>query len=69
MPPLVGGFGELVCLSVGKADLLTDYLDNRQNREFVDQPLVRHPSTGRVRLGRDHVNKGTVRVPKSMPLV
>ena len=42
--PLVGGGGGLVCESVGKADLLSDYFDGKQSRESVDLPLTCHPS-------------------------
>ena len=56
LPLLVGGGGGLVCESVGKADLLSDYFDGKQSRESVDLPLTCHPSprlpplrSGRVR--------------------
>ena len=41
---LVGGGGELVCESGGKADLLSDHFDGTQSRESVDLPLICHPS-------------------------
>ena len=44
LPPLVGGGGELVCESVGKADLLSDHFDGKQSRESVDLPLTFYPS-------------------------
>ena len=44
MPPLVSEGGGLVCESVGKADLLSDYFDSKQSREAVDIPLTCHPS-------------------------
>ena len=44
LPPLVGDGGELVCVSVGKADLLSDHSDSKQSREAVDLPLTCHPS-------------------------
>ena len=44
LPPLVGGGGELLCESVGKADLLSDHFDCKQPRESVDLPLTCHPS-------------------------
>ena len=43
LPPLVGGGGELVCESAGKADLLSDHFDDKQSRESVDLPLTCHP--------------------------
>ena len=43
-PPLVGGGGELVCESVGKADLLKDHFDSKQSRESVDLLVTCHPS-------------------------
>ena len=43
LPPLVGGDGGLVCESVGKADLLSDYFYGKQFRESVDLPLTCHP--------------------------
>ena len=44
MPPLVNAGGGLVCKSVGKADLLSDYFDSKQSREAVDLPLTSHLS-------------------------
>ena len=44
MPPLDREDGGLVCESVGKADLLSDYFDSKQSREAVDLPLTCHPS-------------------------
>ena len=44
MPPLVSEGGGLVCESVGKADLLSDYFDSKQSREAVDMSLTCHPS-------------------------
>ena len=44
LPPLVNEGGELVCESVGKADLLSDHFDSKQTREAVDLPLTCHPS-------------------------
>ena len=44
MPPLVNEGGELVCESVGKADLLSDHFDSKQSRDAVDLPLTCHPS-------------------------
>ena len=43
LPPLVGGGGQLVCESAGKADLLSDHFDDKQSRESVDLPLTCHP--------------------------
>ena len=43
MPPLVSEGGELLCESVGKADLLSDHFDSKQSREAVDLPLTCHP--------------------------
>ena len=31
-----------MCESVGKADLLSNYFDNKQSRESVDLPLTFH---------------------------
>ena len=45
LPPLVGGGGELVCESVGKAELLSDHFDGKQSTESVDLPLTCHPYT------------------------
>ena len=36
--------GGLVCESVGKTDLLSDYFDSKQSREAVDLKLTYHPS-------------------------
>ena len=44
LPPLVGPCGGLVCESVGKADLLSDYFDSKQSRESVDLLVTCHPS-------------------------
>ena len=44
LPPLAGEGGGLVCLSVGKADLLLDHFDGKQSRESVDPLLTCHPS-------------------------
>ena len=33
-----------MCVSVGKADLLSDHFDSQQSREAVDLPLTCHPS-------------------------
>ena len=44
LPPLVSEGGELVCESVGKADLLSDHFDSKQSREAVDLPLTCDPS-------------------------
>ena len=44
LPPFVGGGGRLVSESVGKAGLLSDYLDSKHSRESVDLPLTCHPS-------------------------
>ena len=44
LPLLVNEGGGLVCESVGKADLLSDYFDSRQSRVAVDLPLTCHPS-------------------------
>ena len=40
MPPLVGRGGGLVCESVSKADLLSDYFDGKQSKESVDSRLT-----------------------------
>ena len=42
LQPLFGGSGELVCESVGKADLLSDHFDGKQSRESIDLPLACH---------------------------
>ena len=34
----------LVCVSVGKPDLLSDHFDSKQSREAVDPPLTSHQS-------------------------
>ena len=44
LPPIVSEGGGLVCESVGKADLLSDHFDRKQNSEAVDLPLTCHPS-------------------------
>ena len=44
LPPLISEGGGLVCMSVGKADLLSDHFDSKQSREAVDLPLTCHPS-------------------------
>ena len=44
LPPLVREGGGLMCESVGKADLLSDYFDSKQSREAVDLRLICHPS-------------------------
>ena len=44
MPPLVSEGGGLVCESIGKADLLSDYFDRKQSREAVDLLLTCHSS-------------------------
>ena len=44
MPTIDSEGGGLVCESVGKADLLSDYFDSKQSREDVDLPLTCHPS-------------------------
>ena len=44
LPSLISEGGGLVCESVGKADLLSDYFDSKQSREAVDLPLTCHPS-------------------------
>ena len=44
LPPLVSEGGGLVCVSVGKADLLSVHFDSKQSREAVDLPLTCHPS-------------------------
>ena len=44
LPPLVSEGGGLVCVSVDKADLLSDHFDSKQSREAVDLPLTCHPS-------------------------
>ena len=44
LPPLVSVRGGLVCKTVGKADLLSDYFDSKQSRDSVDLPLTCHSS-------------------------
>ena len=44
LPPVVGGGGGLACESVGKVDLLSDYFDGTQCREYIDLLLTCHPS-------------------------
>ena len=44
LPPLVGAGGGLVCESVGKADLLSDYIDSKQSMESTDLSLTCHSS-------------------------
>ena len=44
LQPPVGEGGGLVCESVVRADLLSDYFDGKQSRESVDLPLTCHPS-------------------------
>ena len=44
MTPLVSESGGLVCESIGKSDMLSDYFDSKQSREAVDLPLTCHPS-------------------------
>ena len=44
LPLLVSVGGGLVCETVGKADLLSDYFDSKLSREAVDLPLTCHPS-------------------------
>ena len=44
LPPLVSGYGGLVCESVCKADLLLDHFDSKQSKESVDLLLTCHPS-------------------------
>ena len=43
--PLVSEGGQLVCESVGKADLLSDHFDSKQSRDAVDLLLTCHPSS------------------------
>ena len=54
LPPLVGPGEGLVCESVGKAYLLSDYFDSKQSRESVDLLVTCLPSywsrSGQVRL-------------------
>ena len=44
LPPFVSEGGELVCESVGKADMLSDHFDRKQSKEAVDLQLTCHPS-------------------------
>ena len=44
LPQLISEGGGLLCVSVGKADLLSDHFDSKQSREAVDVPLTCHPS-------------------------
>ena len=44
LPPLVSPGEGLVCESVGKADLLSDYFDSKQSRESVDLLVTCHTS-------------------------
>ena len=44
LPPLVSDSGVQVCVSVGKADMLSDQSDSQQSREAVDLPLTCDPS-------------------------
>ena len=44
LPPLVSEGRGQVCVSAGKADLLSDHFDNKQSRETVDLPFTCHPS-------------------------
>ena len=47
LPTLAGGGGELVCESVGKANLLSDFFffdSKHQYKESVDLQLTYHPS-------------------------
>ena len=50
LPPLVTGGGELVCESVGKADLLSDHFHSKQSRESVDPLVTCHPSPSLITL-------------------
>ena len=43
LPLLLGRGGAPVCVSVGKADLLSDNFDSKQSRESVDLPFTCHP--------------------------
>ena len=43
LPALVSKEWTGVCVSVGKADLLSDHFDSNQSREAVDLPLTCHP--------------------------
>ena len=44
LSPLVSEGGGLVCVSIGKIDLLSDHFDSKQSMEAVDLPLTCHPS-------------------------
>ena len=44
LPLLVSEGDGLVCVSVGKVDLLSDHFDSKQSTEAVDLPLTWHPS-------------------------
>ena len=44
LPSLVGEGGGLMCVSVGKADLLSDHFESKQSMEPVDLPLTCHQS-------------------------
>ena len=44
LPPLVSEGSGLVCVSVGKADLLSDHFDSKPPREAVHLPLTCHLS-------------------------
>ena len=43
LPPLIGAGGGLVCVSVGKADILSAHLDGKQSRDPVDLKSACHP--------------------------
>ena len=45
MPPIISVDGGLVCVSVGKADLLSGHFDSKQSRKAVDLPLTCHASS------------------------
>ena len=44
LPPLIGAGGDLVCESVGKADMLSAHFDGKQSRDPVDLPSTCHLS-------------------------
>ena len=44
LPPLVGGGGGLVCMSVFNSDLQSDHFDSKQSTDSVDLQLTCHPS-------------------------
>ena len=44
LPNLIGAGGDLVCESVGKADLLSAHFDGKQSRDPVDLLSTCHPS-------------------------